>query len=133
MTRPDLVIHAGDYLYREDPGKENDKAANPVCTTSPDRANWACVVADFFGPAETLLATAPVALTRGDHEDCNALQQGGAGGAWFRYLTDELRDNGSCSLCTVPATIRAGTLNLVSVDSSYAGPADNGNTGQRDI
>ncbi|MGX5187170.1 metallophosphoesterase family protein [Streptomyces avermitilis] len=133
VTRPDLVIHVGDYLYREDPDEENDKAANPGCTTSPDRAGWACVVADFFRPAETLLATAPVALTRGNHEDRNALQQGGAGGAWFRYLADELRDNGSCSLYTVHATIRAGTLNLVSVDSSYADPADNGNTGQRDI
>ncbi|MFI7496988.1 metallophosphoesterase family protein [Streptomyces sp. NPDC049687] len=125
-TRPDLVIHVGDYLYREDPGRANDKPANPGCTDTPDRAGWACVVADFFRPAERLLATAPVVLTRGNHEDCNAMQQGGAGGAWFRYLADELRSNRSCSLFTQPAVIRAGALTLISVDTSLADRNDNG-------
>ncbi|MET8245071.1 metallophosphoesterase [Streptomyces sp. NPDC005202] len=133
VTRPDLVIHVGDYLYREDPSQANDTASNPGCTTVGDRFSWPCVVADFFRPAETLLATAPVALTRGNHEDCNAAQQGGAGGAWFRYLADDLRANGSCSPYTTPVEIRAGTLNLVSVDSSFADPADSGSTTQRAI
>ncbi|WP_432168835.1 metallophosphoesterase family protein [Streptomyces sp. 1222.5] len=132
-TRPDLVVHVGDYLYREDPARENDKAANPGCTTTADRAGWDCVVADFFRPAEPLLATAPVALTRGNHEDCNAAQQGGAGGAWFRYLADDLRANGSCSIYTPTTPIRAGTLNLVSVDSSFADPGDTGSTTQAGI
>ncbi|MFJ9863390.1 metallophosphoesterase [Streptomyces sp. NPDC101165] len=114
---PDLVIHTGDYLYRNDPGRADDKARNPGCTMRTDASSWACVVADFFRPAEALLAAAPVALTRGNHEDCT--QPGGAGDAWFRYLADELR-NGSCSRFPPPATIRAGTLNLVSVDSSSA-------------
>jgi hypothetical protein len=126
--RPDLVIHVGDYLYRDDPARENDKAANPGCVTLADRASWPCVVADFFRPAETLLATSPIALTRGNHEDCNAAQQGGAGGAWFRYLADDLRDNGSCSRYTTPVAIDAGTLNLISVDSSLADPNDDGTT-----
>ncbi|MFE0385077.1 metallophosphoesterase family protein [Streptomyces bungoensis] len=129
-TRPDLVIHTGDYLYRDDPGRENDKAANPGCTTLNDRAGWDCVVADFFRPAEPLLAVAPVVLTRGNHEDCNRAQSGGAGGAWFRYLADELRDNGSCSVYSPVAPIRAGTLNIVSVDSSSADPSDTGSTAQ---
>lgn len=133
VTRPDLVIHVGDYLYREDPSRANDTAANPGCTTQADRFSWPCVVADFFRPAETLLATAPVALTRGNHEDCNPAQQGGAGGAWFRYLADDLRADGSCSPYTSPVEIRAGTLNLLSVDSSFADPADNGSTAQRAI
>ncbi|MGH3797430.1 MAG: metallophosphoesterase [Pseudonocardiaceae bacterium] len=93
----DLVIHVGDYLYREDPSRENDKPKNPGCTMLADSANWDCVVADFFRPAENLLARAPVALTRGNHEDCNQFHMGGAGGAWFRYLADDLRDNRSCS------------------------------------
>ncbi|MFJ9927899.1 metallophosphoesterase family protein [Streptomyces misionensis] len=130
VTRPDLVVHVGDYLYREDPAKENDKAANPGCTTAADRAGWDCVVADFFRPAEPLLATAPVALTRGNHEDCNAAQQGGAGGAWFRYLADVLRSDGRCITYSPTASIRAGTLNLVSVDSSFADPGDTGSTAQ---
>ncbi|MET8718869.1 MULTISPECIES: metallophosphoesterase family protein [Streptomyces] len=133
VTRPDLVVHVGDYLYREDPARENDKAANPGCTTTAERAGWDCVVADFFRPAEPLLATAPVALTRGNHEDCNAAQQGGAGGAWFRYLADVLRSDGRCITYSPTASIRAGTLNLVSVDSSFADPGDTGSTAQAGV
>ncbi|MER7683653.1 metallophosphoesterase [Streptomyces sp. NPDC097610] len=125
VTKPDLVIHTGDYLYRDDPARANDKAANPGCTTLTDRASWACVIADFFRPAEKLLAAAPIALTRGNHEDCNTMQQGGAGGAWFRYLADDLRNNGSCSVYPPPSLIKAGTLTLASVDSSFA---DDGTT-----
>lgn len=133
VTKPDLVIHTGDYLYREDPSRENDKAANPGCTTLADRANWDCVVADFFRPAEALLAVAPVALTRGNHEDCNMAHLGGAGGAWFRYLADNLRSNESCSDYSAPSLIRAGTLTLASVDSAFADPSDSGSTVQRNI
>ncbi|MET7892876.1 metallophosphoesterase [Streptomyces mirabilis] len=133
VTQPDLVIHTGDYLYREDPGRENDKAANPGCTTLADRANWDCVIADFFRPAEALLAAAPIALTRGNHEDCNMPHQGGAGGAWFRYLADDLRSNGSCSDYSAPSLIRAGTLTLANVDSAFADPSDTGSTAQRNI
>lgn len=125
-TRPNLVVHVGDYLYREDPGRGNDNPAG--CTSTADAASWACVVADFFRPAERLLATAPVVLARGNHEDCNMNQQGGAGGAWFRYLADELRSNGSCSLFSRPAMIHAGTLTLASVDSSLADRRDDGST-----
>ncbi|MFF2513565.1 metallophosphoesterase family protein [Streptomyces sp. NPDC058086] len=133
VTKPDLVVHTGDYLYREDPGRANDKAANPGCTTFADRASWDCVVADFFRPAEALLAAAPIALTRGNHEDCNAAQQGGAGGTWFRYLADDLRSNGSCSRYSAPSLIPAGTLTLASVDSSFADPNDSGSTAHRNI
>jgi hypothetical protein len=121
----DLVIHVGDYLYRDDPGRENDMARNPGCITAAQAASWDCVVADFFRPAENLLARAPVALTRGNHEDCNQFYMGGAGGAWFHYLADELRGDRSCVDYTAPVEITAGTLNLISVDSSLAkdGPA----------
>ncbi|MET7297893.1 metallophosphoesterase [Embleya sp. NPDC005575] len=134
VSRPDLVIHVGDYLYRDNPGNEDDQAANPGCVAYGDRASWSCVVADFFRPAETLLATAPIALTRGNHEDCNLALAGGAGGAWFRYLADSLRDDGRCTpYTTPPAVIRAGTLNLVSVDSSFADPDDDGTMTQAQI
>ncbi|MGA5040328.1 metallophosphoesterase family protein [Streptomyces capoamus] len=133
VTRPDLVVHVGDYLYREDPDRENDKQQNPGCTTTADAASWACVVADFFRPAQTLLATAPVALTRGNHEDCNPSFHGGAGGAWFRYLADDLRADGSCDRFTDPVALRAGLLNLVSLDSSYADPSDSGSTANRAV
>ncbi|KUN27242.1 metallophosphoesterase [Streptomyces corchorusii] len=133
VTRPDLVIHVGDYLYREDPDRENDKQRNPGCTTTADAASWDCVVADFFRPAQTLLAGAPVALTRGNHEDCNQNFKGGAGGAWFRYLADDLRGDGTCDRYTDPVAIRAGLLNLVSLDSSFADPMDNGSTAAKAV
>lgn len=133
VTKPDLVIHTGDYLYREDPSRASDLAKNPGCQTPTDAASWDCVVADFFRPAETLLAAAPVALTRGNHEDCNPSLHDGAGGAWFRYLADELRSDRSCSLFTDPAFLRAGTLNLVNVDSSLADPDDNGGTANQGL
>ncbi|GGR67905.1 phosphatase [Streptomyces humidus] len=134
VTRPDLVIHVGDYLYRDDPAKASDAAANPGCTTSQDRFSWACVVADFFRPAESLLAVAPVALTRGNHEDCRTPPAtGGAGAAWFRYLADELRSDGSCSDYPDPVEIRAGSLRLVAVDSAFADPDDSGSLAQQAI
>ncbi|WP_405968714.1 metallophosphoesterase [Streptomyces sp. NBC_00015] len=134
VTQPDLVIHVGDYLYRDDPAQADDKAANPGCTTSADRFTWACVVADFFRPAEKLLTVAPVVLTRGNHEDCRTPPAtGGAGAAWFRYLADELRANGSCSPYPDPVEIRAGVLHLLNVDSSFADPADSGSLAQQAI
>ncbi|MFH8805137.1 metallophosphoesterase family protein [Streptomyces sp. NPDC017936] len=134
MRHPDLVIHVGDYLYRDDPGQATDTAANPGCTTPADRFSWACVVADFFRPAESLLAVAPVALTRGNHEDCRTPPAtGGAGAAWFRYLADDLRADGSCDQYTDPVEIRAGALHLLSVDSSFADPADSGSLAQQAI
>ncbi|MFE7934315.1 metallophosphoesterase family protein [Streptomyces sp. NPDC057456] len=132
VTHPDLVIHVGDYLYRDDPAQANDTAANPGCTLSAERFSWACVVADFFRPAESLLAVAPVVLTRGNHEDCRTPPAtGGAGAAWFRYLADELRSNGTCSLYPDPVEISAGVLHLLNVDSSFADPADNGSLTQQ--
>ncbi|MDR6979907.1 hypothetical protein J2X68_006644 [Streptomyces sp. 3330] len=134
VTQPDLVLHVGDYLYRDDPARADDTAANPGCTTSADRFSWACVVADFFRPAESLLSVAPVALTRGNHEDCRTPPAtGGAGAAWFRYLADELRADGSCSFYPDPVEIRAGALHLLSVDSSFADPADSGSLAQQAI
>ncbi|MFD7626365.1 metallophosphoesterase family protein [Streptomyces sp. NPDC059851] len=132
-TRPDLVIHTGDYLYREDPSRENDQVQNPGCTNRAEAASWDCVVADFFRPAERLLAAAPVALARGNHEDCNPGLQGGAGGAWFRYLADDLRNDGRCTLFSPVALLRAGTLTLANVDSSFADPADNGGTANQSV
>jgi hypothetical protein len=71
--KPDLIVHVGDYLYRESacpPG-------NAGCAGSPWGDNWTTWQADFFTPAAPLLAAAPVLLARGNHEDCNR-----AGAGW---------------------------------------------------
>lgn len=80
-TRPDLVIHVGDYHYREycyDP---------TLCAPLRGKGvvigyGWAGWNADFFTPAAPLLAAAPWIVVRGNHENCD---RGGAG--WMRFLS----------------------------------------------
>ncbi len=73
--KPDLVIHVGDYLYRE----SACPAGNQGCAGSPWGDNWTTWQADFFTPAAPLLAAAPIVLARGNHEDCKR-----AGPGWTR-------------------------------------------------
>ena len=75
--RPDLVIHVGDYLYRESPCP----AGRADCAGSPWGDNWPSWQADFFTPAAPLLAAAPWVIVRGNHEDCAR-----AGPGWLRLL-----------------------------------------------
>ena len=76
-SQPDLVIHVGDYLYRERP-------CPPVMPAAPARLSgddWPAWQADFFAPAATLLAAAPWVMVRGNHENCER-----AGDGFFRLL-----------------------------------------------
>jgi hypothetical protein len=75
--KPDLVIHVGDFHYREDPCP----ADRPGCAGSPFGYGWDAWNADFFAPARTLLAAAPWVVARGNHETC---VRGGQG--WWRFL-----------------------------------------------
>lgn len=75
--KPDLVVHVGDYHYRENacpPG-------NKECAGSPWGYGWDTWQADFFAPAATLLAAAPWVMVRGNHETCVRAGQG-----WWRFL-----------------------------------------------
>jgi len=75
--KPDLVIHVGDYHYRETacaPG-------HPGCVGSPWGYGWDAWQADFFAPGATLLKAAPWVMVRGNHESC---ARGGQG--WWRFL-----------------------------------------------
>jgi len=79
--RPDLVIHVGDYHYRE-------YCDDPVrCAPLRDKgvivgSGWSGWQADFFRPAAPLLAQAPWVFVRGNHENCD---RGGEG--WMRFLS----------------------------------------------
>ena len=75
--KPDLVVHVGDFHYREDPCP----ADRPGCAGSPYGYGWDAWNADFFAPARTLLAAAPWVIARGNHESC---ARGGQG--WWRFL-----------------------------------------------
>jgi len=74
---PDLVIHVGDYHYRENACPPGD----PGCAGSPWGYGWDAWQADFFAPAQELLAVAPWIVVRGNHESCNRAGQG-----WWRFL-----------------------------------------------
>ena len=75
---PDLVIHVGDYYYRETPCPA---WALKACGGSPFGDRWATWKAELFDPAAPLLAAAPWVFARGNHETC---KRGGAG--WSRLL-----------------------------------------------
>jgi hypothetical protein len=76
--KPDLVVHVGDYEYREN---VCDVAKHPGCAASPWGYGWDAWNADFFSPAAPLLAAAPWIAVRGNHESCNRAGQG-----WWRFI-----------------------------------------------
>ena len=75
--KPDLVMHIGDYHYREN-ACPADVAG---CKDSPWGYGWDAWNADLFTPAAPLLAAAPWIVVRGNHEECARAGQG-----WFRML-----------------------------------------------
>jgi hypothetical protein len=75
--KPDLIVHVGDYEYRETPCPDGMAG----CEGSPWGYGWDAWNADFFTPGAPLLAAAPLVLARGNHEDCARAGQG-----WFRML-----------------------------------------------
>lgn len=76
-ARPDVVLHVGDYLYRENACPEG----NAGCSGSPWGYGWKAWEADFLQPAAPLLAAAPWIAVRGNHEACNR-----AGAGWWMLL-----------------------------------------------
>jgi hypothetical protein len=110
--KPDLVIHVGDYHYRETacpPG-------NAGCAGSPFGYGWAPWQADFFDPARSLLAAAPWVFVRGNHEDCQR-----AGEGWSRMLDPgAMPGDGGCIAVDPPYRIPLGGLDLVVLDVAVA-------------
>ncbi len=107
-ARPDLVIHVGDYEYREEPCP----SGNAGCAGSPSGYGWAPWNADFFAPAAPLFAAAPWVMARGNHEDCSR-----AGEGWFRFL-DPAPMETACRDLTGDYVVRLGDLGIVVVDSA---------------
>jgi Calcineurin-like phosphoesterase len=107
-TSPALILHLGDYYYREAPCK----GSNENCVRSPygDRPEtWR---AEFFGPARNLLAKAPWVFARGNHEDC---MRGGYG--WTYYFGESRK---ACEVVYDQSIVRLAGLTLVNVDSAHA-------------
>lgn len=105
---PDLVIHVGDYYYRESPCPAMRKG----CAGSPYGDNWESWKADFFDPGATLLRAAPWVFVRGNHELC---ERGGRG--WTRALEPwPMAVDGSCQRQEQPYSVDLGGLTLVVLD-----------------
>ena len=107
--RPDLVIHVGDYYYRESPCPKGDKG----CAGSPYGDRWPTWNAEFFTPAEPLLAAAPWVFVRGNHESCS---RGGAG--WFRLLDAAVQPKTCPAGASDPFAVDLGGLKLYVLDSA---------------
>jgi hypothetical protein len=108
--RPDLVIHVGDYYYRE----SACPSGRAGCAGSPYGDNWPTWQADFLDPAAPLLAAAPWVMVRGNHELC---ARGGQG--WFRLL-DPYPGRADCVDRTPPYRLSFGGLDLLVFDSADA-------------
>jgi hypothetical protein len=97
-ARPDLVIHVGDYHYRENACPDG----NPGCAGSPWGYGWDAWEADLFAPAERLMRAAPWIVVRGNHESCHRAGQG-----WWRFLDPRPLAPGQD--CNAAATTRSVT------------------------
>jgi hypothetical protein len=112
--KPDLVVHVGDYIYRESPCPQGDAG----CKGSPYGDNWQTWQADFFAPAAALLAAAPWIATRGNHEICKR-----AGAGYFRFLDPNLAQGDAPPACTghaAPYTANVAGKSFIVMDSSDA-------------
>jgi Calcineurin-like phosphoesterase len=107
--KPELIVHVGDYLYRESPCPE---ASQAMCGGSPAGDNWEAWNADFFAPAAELLSASPWVFSRGNHEDCNRSWRG-----WFYYLDPRPWD-GTCEEYSAPYLVKLGKFQLAILDSS---------------
>ncbi len=110
--KPNLVIHVGDYLYRESACPANFAG----CRGTPWGDNWPTWDADFFKPAGPLLAAAPWIIVRGNHEECSR-----AGPGWLRLLGPAPYVAGAPCTGHLPSySVPLGTLNLVVMDNADA-------------
>jgi hypothetical protein len=91
---PDLVLHVGDYAYRDNPCPAGQ---GYNCGGSPWGFGWDTWQADLFAPGAPLLAAAPWIMTRGNHEQCNRAGQG-----WYRFLDTNAYDTTGVRTCDDP-------------------------------
>jgi uncharacterized protein (TIGR03437 family) len=107
-TNPQVLIHNGDYHYREAP------CMIAGCAGSPWGYIWDVWREDLFTPLGPMMPTAPWVFVRGNHESCDR-----AGEGWFRFL-DPRPMPSSCQVYTDPYSIDLGTVQLIHLDSASA-------------
>ncbi len=110
QAHPDLVIHVGDYNYRENACPAGD----PRCAGTPWGDNWATWDAEFFAPASLLLKAAAWVTERGNHEDCRR-----AGLGWTVFLSAD-PVAAPCSAHDRPYVVDLGGFKMAVVDDNDA-------------
>ena len=119
-AKPDLVIHVGDYLYRESACPAGDAG----CARSPYGDDWPTWKADFFAPAAPALRAAPWIVVRGNHEICRR-----AGPGYFRLLdptparTTPAQSPPPCIDLIPQFTVTLGEQSFIVLNSSNAADA----------
>ena len=83
-TDPDLIIHVGDYIYRNNCGGGR---SHEGCRSEHQLRDWKIWKDDFFDPASELLPVAPWIFVRGNHEDCQYSDRAWRG--WALFLSME--------------------------------------------
>jgi hypothetical protein len=118
---PDLVIHVGDYLYRE-------SCDVTACADTPTGYGWDVWNADFFTPSLPLFSAAPWIMVRGNHESCSRAAEG-----WFRFL-DHAPPESSCAAMSPFFVADLGGQSFVVMDSSAVAGGDGaeGSAGDND-
>ncbi|MGI9642325.1 MAG: metallophosphoesterase family protein [Acidimicrobiia bacterium] len=107
-VEPDLIVHLGDYVYRESPCPDG----NEGCAGSPSGQNLETWATDYFEPSAPMRAAAPLVHIRGNHEDCS---RGGEG--WFRFLAPRERPT-ECVEITDPWFVDLGETQLGVMDTA---------------
>jgi hypothetical protein len=110
--KPDLVIHVGDYLYRESACPAGDAG----CAGSPSGDNWTTWAADFFTPGKALLEAAPWVIVRGNHEECVR-----AGTGFLRLIGPlPVVEGAPCVVHVAPYAVSLGPIDLIVTDNASA-------------
>jgi len=105
---PDLIIHLGDYHYREkcSSGKACEKMSTSI------GYGWQAWELDFFQPLQKLLEVAPIIIVRGNHEDCNRAFLG-----YKELLANSFWTN-NCESYEAPQLLIFKDLAIIDFDSS---------------
>lgn len=109
-AHPDLMIHLGDYFYRESPCPPADSR----CAGTPWGDGWAAWNADFFTPAAPLLHRTVWLMARGNHEECSR-----AGSGFTALLGHDLPASG-CNPHEHPLLVDLDGMKVALLDDNAA-------------
>ena len=109
--QPDLIIHVGDYVYRESACPDGDTR----CAGTPFGDTGATWDVDFFDPMASSLGAAPWIFLRGNHETCDREGMG-----WFRTL-DPWPMPDACQIFTEPFRLPIPGMTMLVMDTAMIG------------